>query len=309
MKATTKKLLISTFVLVIAIALATSTTYAWFAMNTTPEIREFTVDITAGDNLLIAVTARGVEAPDQALFKSYIATSEITGVGGVGQFFSLTGAVLGDATSLTTATSTDGQTFLKEDGVLLVGEGAYYAFDVHFIGSAAFEIQLNNGTQVTSNQGTATNDFPAYVWAAVASQEFGNVTLGAAETEIIAHAKNAVRIAFVEDFDFASPSEDFNIYEPNANAGDSYGNYGGTSANNLAIAYYNYMLEANISEDAGNQTTFTDLLDDTLLTLVLDGDVYTGTFTVVIWLEGWDADAFDSVKNQTIATILNFIGV
>ena len=56
MKATTKKLIAATFVLVVAIALAASSTYAWFAMSTTTDVRQFDVNVTAGDNLLIAVT-------------------------------------------------------------------------------------------------------------------------------------------------------------------------------------------------------------------------------------------------------------
>ena len=303
MKKTTKKLLVSTFVLVIAIALATSTTFAWFAMNTTPEVREFDVQITSGDNLLIAVTQRGVAAPSQTAFKSYIATDEITGTGGAGQFFPLTAdgtTAIAGASSLTTATSTNGQAFSKLDGVLLTGEGAYFAFDVHFIGSKAFNIQLNEGTQVTSAQ-TGTNNFPAYYWP-------GNTHDGTAGEAIVAAASNAVRIAFVEDFNAESPSEEVNIYEPNSNAVEGFGNYGGNSTDNLAIAYYNYMMQTNISEDDENQDTF-DNFTTTLLTLEDDEGVYTGTFTVVMWLEGWDADAFDSVKAQTISTILNFKGI
>ena len=47
---------------------------------------------------------------------------------------------------------------------------------------------------------------------------------------------------------------------------------------------------------------------NSLLTLELLNDVYRGTITIKIWIEAWDADAFDSIKKQTIITFFKFYG-
>ena len=299
MKATTQKLIAATFVLVVAIALAASSTYAWFAMSTTTDVRQFDVNVTAGDNLLIAVTGVGEDAPEQALFKAYIASDEIIGENGVGQFFGTAGVAIEDADKLALATADNGLAFSLLDGVtLLEGEGAYFAFDVHFIGSAAFDIKLNAATVTSALAEDVTNLFPAYAWDDLVYNEI-EIAAGAV---IQAEAANAVRIAFGSK-----------VYEPNAYAG--YGRFGGE--NNLAIDYYNNFRgltgdDAIAAPTEGIYTTFdeTDAADEVLVTLAgpdEDG-LFTGKFTVKIWLEGWDADAFDSIKAQTISTILQFVG-
>jgi len=295
MKATTKKLIAATFVLVVAIALAASSTYAWFAMSTTTDVRQFDVNVTAGDNLLIAVTEVGDSAPTQAFFKAYIASDEITGENGVGQFFDTEGVAIEDADKLALATADDDLDFSLLDGVdLLAGEGAYFAFDVHFIGSAAFKVKLNAATVTSALATGVTNPFPAYAWD---NLEYNDIEI-AAGAVIQAEAANAVRIAFGSS-----------VYEPNANAG--YGRFGG--ANNLAIDYYNNFrgLTGADAIAAPTENIYTPFSEtgQVLVTLAEGADgLFTGKFTVKIWLEGWDADAFDSIKAQTISTTLQFVG-
>jgi len=315
MKATTKKLIAATFVLVVAVALAASSTYAWFAMSNQTEVREFDVQVTAGENLLIAVSTVGDDMPDLGSFKAYIAESEIAGTTGVGRYYVLGTGSNPDTTDesiekLGLATADDSLAFSDPYGGLLEDEGAYFAFDLHFISNSKLNIKLNTGTEITSS-GTSTA--PVYVWGDVASQTFGQVELGAVDSAIVAYAKNAVRIAFIDE------SDDFNVYEPNAQVDDSYGNYGGED--NLAIEYYNYINGSNsISAPMDTNDEYTAPFDtfttlgtgsESLLTLAQEGGTgnFYGKFTVKIWLEGWDADAFDSIKSQTISTVLKFIGV
>jgi hypothetical protein len=263
-------------------------------MSTTTDVRQFDVNVTAGDNLLIAVTGVGEDAPEQALFKAYIASDEIIGGSGAGQFFDTAGVAIEDADKLALATADDGLAFSLLDGVtLLEGEGAYFAFDVHFIGSAAFKVKLNAATVTSALAAGVTNPFPAYAWK---DNEYG-LTPG---EEIQAEAANAVRIAFGSK-----------VYEPNADAG--YGSFGGED--NLAIDYYNNFrgltgTAAIAAPDPEDTYTAFDETGEVLVTLAgtdTDG-LFTGKFTVKIWLEGWDADAFDSIKAQTISTTLKFVG-
>lgn len=245
MNKTTKKVFLSVFTLIIAIALAVSTTYAWFAISTEPEIRQFEVNVTAGENLLVAVTKVGEGAPlAQAEYKSYIGTNEI--VGEAGEFFDFENNSFSISGKLTTATSSNALGFEKLEGNLLSGEGAYFAFDLHFIGSEPFIIRLHEESSVNSIMPEEDNLFPAYVWEDVAGFTFGNVTLGAEGSQIIAHAKNAVRIAFRDK-----------IYEPNHDAEDAYGRYGLTTGTNLGLEYYNFMLGANFTAPVVNPVVFT----------------------------------------------------
>jgi hypothetical protein len=297
-----KKVFLATFILLVAVVLATSTTYAWLSIDTSPEVSSFDVKVTAGDNITIAVTSVDGPIPGNSDFKSYVSREEMENAG---QFFGLNNLVKDEATALTTVTTSDAADFEMKypDETLNADQAAYYAFDLYFRGNDAYNIRLNPDlTAVTSIQGKTST--PAYVWSAVAGHTFGNVTLGAKDTVIQAKAANAVRIAFGGK-----------IFEPNADQGfGRFGNYDGIE--NLATLYYNYQKGPNAqlppAPSAPNVFTAADLngYTNTLLTLStsIGTDLYQDKITVKIWLEGWDADAFDSIKEQVLSTMIKFEG-
>ncbi len=287
MQTSKSRLLLAAFIVLVAIVLATSATYAWLSMDTSPEVWQFDVEVTSGDNISIAVTSVNGAKPGPSAFKSYVSKEEINNFG---NFYDLSNDIRAGADSLTTVTTQDTDTFTMNypKNTFNADQAAYFAFDLHFKGDMAYNIRLNPNRSEVDSQGATS--MPTYFWA-------GNSYSGAVDTVIPASAKDAVRIAFGGA-----------IFEPNADQG--WGNFGGNA--NVAIDAYNYYKGANIVAplgpnvfNAGELNGFTH----TLLTLEQTGeDLFEGKFTAKIWLEGWDADALDSIKSQLLSIMLGFEG-
>jgi|GEM_PF-1279205 len=287
MQTSKSRLLLAAFIVLVAIVLATSATYAWLSMDTSPEVWQFDVEVTSGDNISIAVTSVNGAKPGPSAFKSYVSKEEINNFG---NFYDLSNDIRAGADSLTTVTTQDTDTFTMNypKNTFNADQAAYFAFDLHFKGDMPYNIRLNPNRSEVDSQGATS--MPTYFWA-------GNSYSGAVDTVIPASAKDAVRIAFGGA-----------IFEPNADQG--WGNFGGDA--NVAIDAYNYYKGANIVAplgpnvfNAGELNGFTH----TLLTLEQTGeDLFEGKFTAKIWLEGWDADALDSIKSQLLSIMLGFEG-
>lgn len=290
-----KKIVVAAFIVMLAVVLATSTTYAWLSMDTSPEVRYFDVNVTAGDSMTIAVTTIGAPTPGLSEFKTFVDSVDI---GLAANYYDLSGNVKASADSLTTATTQDTESFalVHESKSLASDEGAYYGFDIHFMGNDAYNVRLAKNTTVTSQEGATS--MPAYYWQGAIDK--GYATQDKLNQVIPAKAANAVRIAFGNK-----------IFEPNHNAETSFGNFGGE--NNIAIDYYNRMrggtpIEAPAAPLVFNSSELNGFTHK-LTTLEQQGaEFYTGKLSIKIWLEGWDADAFDSIKEQVLTTFIRFEG-
>ncbi|MFA5449018.1 MAG: hypothetical protein WC292_01070 [Clostridia bacterium] len=325
MKKTTKKLLISIMILLAAVSLATATTYAWFTMNNTPEVETFDLNVTSVDGLYISLSG------DEGTFKQYISTTEITNH--LLANFSYTVGEGEDATQVLkklTHATTEGDgiydipadnkiTQMNTDGT----ETTSYEFTLYFRSANAYQVTLkttgDSKSAVTSVQGE-NPPAPIEAWAdGLSFAKDGTTAAFDRGHAIAARAQDAVRIAFYDG------TNRF-FWDPNPTSGFTDNTYMG----NVAARHHNFKhgskfgdtIDADVPEVDGGGTVDqvisivesnvnTTATPTTLLTLVLNETTnqYNGTLTITLWLEGWDANALNSVLSDIITTELVFQGV
>lgn len=301
MNKVTKKLLISVMILMVTASLAITSTYAWFTMNDTPEVAGFDLEVTTVDGLYISLSG------DDGTFKSYLTSAEITTAlmasfsYGEGE-----GAVL---KSLTHGTSSNGESVAPISGVAGVRENetAYYSFRIYFRSNNKYAVSLKLATAegeaetlkssvTTKTESTLpkvlawdTLSFSNYNTADTAEEAVHTkaYTLGQA---IDARAADAVRISF-----------NGKIWDPNKGVG-----FADDQTNNAAYQYYKHVSLTAPAFTAPAADTVD--AEEVLVTLTETDGVYNGYVDVILWLEGWDGNALNSVLGDIFTTRLVFKG-
>ncbi|MDD4003360.1 MAG: hypothetical protein PHE12_04110, partial [Clostridia bacterium] len=77
MKRASRKIIVSVVVLVIALSLAITSTYAWFTMSSDPVVEGFDINVTTSNGLLIRSQGIDGETHYQGNLKSRISAEEI----------------------------------------------------------------------------------------------------------------------------------------------------------------------------------------------------------------------------------------
>lgn len=222
-------------------------------------------------------------------------------------------------TAITDETAPDfaGATYCK------INFASLYQFDVYFISSAPYSIfmdgDINNTNVTTKTQSSKTVKAPHAVTAEDLVGADSALTTALAGANIDALAANAVRIGVVGNANTV-------VYNPNSNKGWST-----IASYNMAHDYYNSLasaanqLTAVQKTEAGSVLTTLDTDADGACRLVTlakvnsgdaiynyfgDGtDVYEGKVTISIWLEGKDADCFESIYEDIMKINIGFVGV
>ncbi len=314
MKSATKKLLISIMILAVAVSLAATSTYAWFTMNNEPELNGFDVNVTTQDGLYISLTPATDTDPSLATaglagtFKSYVTKDEITAAilaYNNGQF-----ATEGELKALSHATTANGNTFTVPAGIdTVAGDTTHYTFRLYFYSNNEYQVALKaSESAVTSVAGT-TPDVAAWKEIVLNSKTAGfyahknnadtddkNIATGSA---IAVDAKDTVRISFHQ-----GTSATLGVWDPNATEG-----YTNNTTGNIALDYYNWVNGTTVA--AGTIYATDSISTDTQVLTTLTGTTdagYNGYMDISLWLEGWDANCFNSILADTITTALKFIG-
>jgi hypothetical protein len=332
MKKAARKVIVSVVVLVIALSLAITSTYAWFTMSSDPVVDGFDINVTTSNGLLIrlqgkkSVVPEGGEqpvlTPYQGNLKSRISKEEIMAYlfgDDDAEKYTYYPGKYGTDFALSACTSQDGRTIAAGHS----NELDYIEMELYFFSNVKQVVKLNseNGlTEVTSTPGTKKN---GEAWAAISADTYGDHDDYDKGDEIQADAANAARISFDNGTDVV-------IWNPNPEKGfNKCSNYLGEpefTAANMAVDYYNNTanpeseitvpgwytgVTPNYSTNYGSGNY---IIADELLTLseVIDEDEeiigYAGTLTIRIWLEGWDGDCFDSIFEDVLNVYLQFAG-
>jgi hypothetical protein len=300
MRRKNKKLIFSILGLIIAAAVAVTSTYAWLSMNSTSTIEGFNIDIGNNRKLLISFTG------EEGSYKAYMTSADIQDylAGKYGEDFSLYPAQ-------------------SADGIAISGlggeEASYISFDLYFQSNVKSDIYLDanpDATYVRSSRKSGSGVGYVRAWKDIPAGSYGQHGHIQSGQEIVAHAKDAVRISFMGQ-------EGAVIWYPNPHTGYNKDinlhDEPGFEPKNLALDYLNevygydltapeYYLNKNFSTNFYNPQTGNYIITDKLLSLEYDveREAYCARLTVNIWLEGWDGDCFDSITEDTLTIGLQF---
>ncbi len=237
------------------------------------------------------------------------------------------------------AEETANQTYISEN-IVYQYNAKYYEFNLYFMGNNPYSVYANISDSIVETVGRADITLGVDLWSTTLTKAAyllaggeGNIT----DPIIKAYASDALKIGFWSNNTLQ------NIWEPdkaltaaegsnlnNLQEGDyafsqqSIYKQGGTAGDtNIAINYYNDKnnLTGEAAKDCtgysfpiANQVTVENagnnyqsaLMKMLTLSQVGTSTIYKGTLSIKIWIDGWDADCFDSIFDQTIRTSLEF---
>ena len=288
-------------------------TYAWISLSTVNNIEGLSLSATSGEELLISL--------DGINYSNNLSAEQLQ-------------TIFSDIT-LNEVTSTDGKTFSagglrSEDDVN--HDKDYLQFDIWFqttesthdvyvvnnvSDSTSYDVS-NSGTYVVSRGVSWRSD-----------KDFTYDQLGTMiekGQEKIYYASDAVRISFVELIDEFNESDlrseeelQSFIFDPSGDKKRGYGkDYGAYSYFVKKSGYYASIpttspdvvydlttYDPNNPYQALNENSKALTLQE-IDTLEDETNVYQGKLRVTLWVEGWDADAFDAIHGDRLKIQLQF---
>ncbi|MFA6801059.1 MAG: hypothetical protein WCR19_03020, partial [Acholeplasmataceae bacterium] len=286
------------------------TTFAWFTLTNTSTVQAFEAQIVADSGIEVALgdftTVAG--APDQANWVTTL-TSETVEAYLVAKY--------GNTQIFNHVTTADGINFFTLGSSAMTGtSGGYIELPLNFRSDTANQI---NWTTVTLSSTT-------YSWTV--DKDFTDVldVARTAGSQIPVDASNGMRIAMISD---ATYGNDVVAYEKPVGGQNVVLGAGGNLKDGVAVdegnaGAMNYYFAKNASLPFGIEAvttlaTITDLgasgqvvsslFDVSLITAVDFGADYYGQVMVRIWLEGWDANTYNSILSQKVSSTFTFQGV
>lgn len=283
-----KKLILSIVSIAIAIVALGTSTFAWFSLSNRTTVGQFNAEVTGGDGLEISL--------DNTSWYSSIPSSvmqdHLAGIYG--------GGLIGDKPIIKDVTSFDGTTFkvFNDDAT-----SGWIEFDLMFRSRVKTEVYWTN-TQLGGATFSWTPDNEFLLEGGVPATP---------STPININPTNALRISLEGVVDTVSTVY---AYEK-ANGVDGNVELGTTPSIYGSVSYYNAKNGAGSIDplDFPNNLldTFTEFYPTTIannkvLTLVENNSASynEGTVTVRVWMEGWDADTYDSILGKSISVSLAF---
>lgn len=329
MKNANRRLLISLAALVIAIALAATTTFAWFTMDTTPEVNDIVLGVTTQDGLYIS--------DDDGLGSSKTFVQ-------VGEGTKNMKAVKLNSTTMENA-------FIKlKDGTVDTSEAAedtdYFMTTVYISSASNYSVHLQS-VEITINNAASLD--AVYAWrditaadinldtwteeaAAIFEKAQEGLTIGQTlegdeviipvDTKLpaqFANIKNSLRIGFAIDGTMVK------VFNPaNGEGWEAYGF-------NAAHDYFNYKNHTTLGSDwttdiysstimfdqndlPESETDLTGLTEDNMIVDSL-GEIIADSggwrriaIDIYIWVEGTDVDCFNALLATDFQVDLVFAG-
>ena len=271
----TSKIMMAALALVMALALATGTTFAWFSMNNTVTVTGMTVSTKVSNNLLIAETTTGATAAltDSAFKTSYVAGTPIDALlepvsttNGT-SFFYTSSTNVGGSGAVTSAVYTeyDPDVDTDDDGVNDFNENAGTTGAVGYV-DYAFQLKANN----------TSASAPAYINVTAL-----NLVYGSTQTPV----EYAFRVAiFVEDIGTALAATSGNV---------------GTLKTVLKPASAAYFTANKAVNSTSTVDTVSNLGTAANLATVTANSTHFYKVVVRLWLEGEDT----TCNNNTFAQL------
>ncbi len=319
MSSITRKMFLSILAVVLTVFALGTTTFAWFTLTNTSTIQPFEAQIVADSGIEVALGAHATvyANPEDANWVTTLTTETVE---------AYLNDTYGNQQIFNHVTTADGVNFFT------LGSSAMTSTSSGYI-----ELPLNfrSDTANQINWTTIALTSASYNWTIdVNFTGVGDVALTSGGT-LAVDASNGMRIAMLSDASYGS----FTVaYEKPASAANVALNTGGDLRGTLvdpdstpasgdeyypgvagAMSYYyakNSTLPFGV-DAVTTLSTMTDLGSGQPVITMADvsasgsdfGAQYYGQVTVRIWLEGWDANTYNSILSQMVTSAFTFQGV
>lgn len=327
MKKATTKILLAALSLIMAIGIATGSTFAWFVSNRTVTVGAIDATVTTGTQGLY-VAVKKADATYTAFNTALTGPNINTAILGTG------GSVVLDALT----TSNSGVALQNRAGTAAAafnstGENAYLEFTLKFRTTVAQDIYLGYTTTTSQEQAdinaalaassriyptaTAYSGTAVKAWKAIDANEYGTHSAIAKNAAIEARAAHAARVAFIT----GQTGVVWAPYDYAAGNNDGYNVQAGYFTGNLASDYeHNVIGTEEYSTQNKNAVKLENDADAKAGTvtsgatkIVSTTDNSEGAFdaevTIRIWIEGTDGDCFNSIFGDQLSVNLVFTSV
>jgi len=286
-----RKLILSALTVVLTVAALGTTTFAWFTLTNTAQVQSFQAEI---------VTDTGIEVSLDAIDWYTVLTTAII------QDYITNDTTFTQFNHLTTAT----------------GSGTFYTLGIGGVSaSPATQGWLQIPLYFRSNSATQIN-WSAVTLSATPGSWLSDVPFTSTSGAVVAgepvsiNASNAMRISVTGSLGtivYEKPNGTDNNVELGV-GGDKSNVAGGGVGDAGAYNYYYVKTGALVTGTssivtAASTTVLSENPVTTLTTPSTYGTTYGGQITLRIWLEGWDADAYNSILGQMITAGFIFNGV
>lgn len=314
----TRKLLLSIITVVLTVVALGTTTFAWFTLTNTSVVQPFEAEIVADSGIELAIGSHntGLTNPTSLEWVTTLTTEAIQ---------DYIEANYGTSPIFNHVTTPNGIDFYTLGATAITGTSSGY-----------LEIPLNfrSDTAQTIEWTSVSMTSDSLPWTADVSFIDASGTARTAGDIFDIDASNAMRIAMLEVYGtgdhvvaYEKPSSTANVVlgtggdlrgtevDPDATpaSGDEY--YPGA---NGAMNYY-YEKNNMLPFDADAVVTISTVTSIAGVTVITMEDVsgsttdyqadYFGQVMIRIWLEGWDANAYNSILSRMITTEFVFTGV
>ncbi|BCR36245.1 hypothetical protein [Mariniplasma anaerobium] len=314
----TRKLLLSIITVVLTVVALGTTTFAWFTLTNTSAIQPFEADIVADSGIEVALGAHddGLNNPNSLNWVTTLTTEAIQTY--IESEYNAGRIVFNHVTT------TDGVNFMTLGALSMTATtNGYLEIPLNFRSDTANQIDWTS-VGITSDADPWTID--------VAFTDFGDVPRTTPGT-VNVDASNAMRIAMISEAAYGGHTV---AYEKPATAANHVLGVGGDLRGPLSNidgilgnaddylgtgGSMNYYYEKNNTLPFGADAvvtlaTQTVISDDLVIEMVdVSGDPidyqadFFGQVMIRVWLEGWDANTFNSVLSRTISVQFVFSGV
>jgi hypothetical protein len=311
MKKLTQKLVLSVITMALVVVALGTSTFAWFTLQNTATLEAFSGQVTSGEGIEVSLG-------DFSGTQSISTSSSWVTVISTSQIQNRLSAMYVDGTNplkFTDVTSPNGQDIVLKDGSPAGAlSGKYVQFNLYFRSNTAKTITLTDA----SFGETAAKDWPVDVAFKGANNNAGSAVLASGSTVKVA-ARQAARVSVFgstgETYELSeslgtSPSAD--LYNSNALPSVSYasGTEFGAAAYAIAkgnpVAYAAQTIAPTFTTSTGNSIDLVTLAAPAGEFATLTAGYFYGKVTVRVWIEGWDADAFDALFETSLFVDLKF---
>ncbi|PKK99256.1 MAG: hypothetical protein CVV57_03570 [Tenericutes bacterium HGW-Tenericutes-2] len=292
-----RKLVLSVLSVVLTVVALGTTTFAWFTLTNTSVVQPFNADIVADTGIEIALGMPGVADPTLLQWKTVITTQDI---------YNFIEAAYPSGFEFTHVSSTNGVLFTDLEGASVTD--GFLEIPLHFRSDNETEI---NWTQVVVSSPTA-----GWMTGVTFVDSLGNTRVAGSTFNV--NAADAVRVSVTGNIGgvntttaYENPASEpirNTVLGANSNADFSNGTVGANGSTN-----YYYQVNNTLPTGVTSVTTVATVTSisstkvlDMVTNPVMPEAVYYGVVTVRIWLEGWDAEAYNSLLGRVITASLRF---